>query len=163
MWLFGAINLIEISFTKTIRKHLGKDDKWQEFITENRISKTEWVYNDRLRRCPNLDIDMIDCLQFGDKAIIVIKNDNLREMYNFKSRNRAKDEIKHIEQLRNTLAHGQFIDPLDLREGIDTIVSRIEGLVGNQRLKSNDMAMTINLNDPEMLQYIQNLQIPKDR
>ena len=94
----------------------------------------------------------------SDKAAIIFKNEDLRERYQFKSRNKAKSEVKYLEQLRNALAHGQFLDLDDLGEGINIIIARLNSVMMQQRLKSNDLASTLVISDPDMLKKLRGLE-----
>jgi hypothetical protein len=51
----------------------------------------------------------LDCLQFSDKAQVLLKDDAQLEWMGFRSRNVAKKVLKELESLRNNLAHAQSI------------------------------------------------------
>ena len=121
MWLFGLITLIEMRFLTLISRRF-QDDGWQQYLSNSRIEKATSLQLERRRR--NQDPDLLDCLQFSDKAQIVIRDEQLREQVGFQSRRRAEQAIKNLEKLRNNLAHAQDIVALDWR----TIVNLSENL-----------------------------------
>ncbi len=70
----------------------------------------------------------MDCLQFSDKAQIVVRNEALRSQAGFASRKRGEAVIKDLEALRNSLAHAQDIIAFDwgvivqLSENLDRVI-----------------------------------------
>jgi hypothetical protein len=54
-------------------------------------------------------LQLVDCLQFSDKADIVGKHPELRESLGLESRQVARKTYKDLESLRNNLAHSQDI------------------------------------------------------
>ena len=82
MWLFELISLIEMQFLRLIR------DGWPveswikpEMISPDRLEKAREMLAERQRR--NEAFDLTDCLQFGDKTTIVLKNKRLRVALGF--------------------------------------------------------------------------------
>ncbi len=106
MWLFGMVTLLEMRFTDVIQANF-EGDTWVECLTESRIGKARNLLEERQRR--NRGLGLIECLQFSDKAQIIIKNAPLRELLGIQSRNRAEKVIGNLEALRNSLAHSQDI------------------------------------------------------
>ena len=121
MWLFGLITLIEMRFLTLINRRF-KDDSWQQNLSKKRLEKAVALQAERRRR--KQDPDLLDCLQFSDKAQIVVRDEQLREQIGFQSRRQAEQAIKNLEKLRNNLAHAQDIVSLDWQ----TIVNLSENL-----------------------------------
>lgn len=67
---------------------------------------------------------MLDCLQFSDKARVVARNQQLRDLTRYQSRRQLEEAAKRLEKLRNHLAHSQDIITSDW----ETIVSLSENL-----------------------------------
>jgi hypothetical protein len=121
MWLFGLITLIEMRFLTLIKRRFP-DDGWQQYLSNNRLEKAAELQQERQRR--KQDPQLLECLQFSDKAQIVIRDEQLRKQIGFQYRRQAEQAIKNLEKLRNNLAHAQDIVSLDWR----TIVNLSENL-----------------------------------
>ena len=121
MWLFGMVTLIEMRFSRLIEEFCPGGE-WRRFVSESRLRKAEELLEERTRR--NQDLDLIDCLQFSDKGQIVARNEKLRSLTRFESRRQLDETTKHLERLRNNLAHAQDIVTSDW----DTIVGLSENL-----------------------------------
>ena len=122
MWLFGMITIIEMFMVRAIEKRYP-NDSWQVMFSEGRLNRAKEIFKERQRRKQNARL--IDCLQFSDKAHIVIKDPNVREDFGLKSMREAKNAIKQIESLRNDLAHAQDIFTHDW-EAIVNISKRLD-------------------------------------
>ena len=121
MWLFGMITSIELRFVYLISQHLPHD-RWKQYLSSGRIEKAQNLQQERQRR--NQHASLLECLQFSDKAQIMIRDETLREQAGFASRSRAEEAIKILERLRNNLAHSQDIVTMDW----NTIVQMSENL-----------------------------------
>lgn len=121
MWLFGLITLIEMRFLTLITRRFPEDG-WQQYLSNNRLEKAAALQQERQRR--KQDPQLLACLQFSDKAQIVIRDEQLRQQIGFQYRRQAEQAIKNLEKLRNNLAHAQDIVSLDWR----TIVNLSENL-----------------------------------
>ena len=110
MWLFGLITLIEMRFLTLINRRFPQDG-WQQYLSDKRLEKATALQQERQRR--KQEPHLLDCLQFSDKAQIVIRDEQLREQIGFQSRRQAEQAIKNLEKLRNNLAHAQDIVSLD--------------------------------------------------
>ncbi len=121
MWLFGLITLIEMRFLTLIKRRFP-DDGWQQYLSNNRLEKAAVLQQERQRR--KQDPQLLECLQFSDKAQIVIRDEQLRQQIGFQYRRQAEQAIKNLEKLRNNLAHAQDIVSLDWQ----TIVNLSENL-----------------------------------
>jgi len=121
MWLFGMITSIELRFVGLISQSFPKDD-WRQLLSPSRLDKAVQLQQERLRR--NQHASLLDCLQFSDKAQIIVRDETLRRQVGFASRHRGEEVIKILERLRNNLAHSQDIVALDW----ETIVQMSENL-----------------------------------
>ncbi len=108
MFLFGMITMIEMTMTEVLRQ-LYPDNSWQEFLSEKRIDIAKKLQEERTRR--GQQVELLDCLQFGDKGWIITYDEKLREKLGHKSRKETRNAIKELETLRNNLAHTQEIIP----------------------------------------------------
>jgi hypothetical protein len=128
MWLFGMITIIEMFMVRAIEKRYSNDG-WQVMLSEGRLNRAKEIFKERQRR--NQNARLIDCLQFSDKANILIKDRDVREDVGFQSMRDAKNAIKKIESLRNNLAHAQDIFTHDweaivnISKRLDKIMTRI--------------------------------------
>jgi hypothetical protein len=108
MFLFGMITIIEMKMTEVLRQ-LYPNDSWQEFLSDQRITLAIKLQQERRRR--GQQVELIDCLQFGDKGWIITHDEDLRKALGHKSRRETRNSIKEFENLRNNLAHTQEIIP----------------------------------------------------
>jgi hypothetical protein len=97
-----------MTMTEILRQRYP-DDSWQEFISEQRLEVAKKLQEERNRR--GQQVELIDCLQFGDKGWIITYDEQLREALGHKSRRETRNAIKEFETLRNNLAHTQEIIP----------------------------------------------------
>ncbi|MFL7893503.1 MAG: hypothetical protein AB8I56_15700 [Anaerolineales bacterium] len=121
MWLFGLITLIELRFLTLIESRFPESG-WEVYLSPQRLDKATALQEERRRR--NQDPRKLECLQFSDKAQIVLRDEQLRQQVGFQSRRRGEQTIKSLEKLRNNLAHAQDIVSLDW----STIVNLSENL-----------------------------------
>lgn len=108
MFLFGMITMIEMSMTEILRQRYP-DNSWQEFLSDQRVALAEKLQEERNRR--GQQVELIDCLQFGDKGWIITYDEDFRETLGHKSRKETRNALKEFESLRNNLAHTQEIIP----------------------------------------------------
>jgi hypothetical protein len=106
MWLFGLITVTEMRITNLVNE-LFSENKWQDLISPARLQKAQELQKERLRR--NQPCELVDCLQFSDKAQIVLRHQPTFDALGFQSKKAASRVIKELEQLRNNLAHAQNI------------------------------------------------------
>lgn len=104
IWLYGMISLFEIELKEAI-SNLGIP--WQNILTSNRINKASELFE--LKKKNNEEIDLLGCTQLADIGTIILKSWDQFDQF-FPSELSKKD-IRHsfsrINQLRDTLAHGQ--------------------------------------------------------
>jgi len=110
MWLFGLIAMIKTALTQLIEK-VYPEEIWKSVMSKGRLEKTENIWHERKRR--NLHCKLIKCLQFSDKAGILISDKKILTQMGFEAGKQAKKVIKELESLRNHLAHSQDIESHD--------------------------------------------------
>ncbi len=108
MFLFGLITIAEMVMTDILRNKYA-DGSWQELLSETRLAKARILQEVRERR--GQKIELIDCLQYGDKGWILSYDREVREALGFASRREIREVVKDMEALRNNLAHTQAIIP----------------------------------------------------
>jgi len=108
MFLFGMITLGEMLMTEIIRSRYS-DDSWHALLSEQRLAKARQLQEERARR--GQGVDLVDCLQYGDKGWIISYDEDIRKALGQASRREARKAIKEMETLRNNLAHTQEIIP----------------------------------------------------
>jgi len=135
MFLFGIITLAEMLMTEIIRNRYS-NGTWQQFISPQRLAKAKDLQKERVRR--GQKVDLVDCLQYGDKGRILSYNEDFRAALGQESRNHARKTIKELETLRNNLAHTQEIVPdgwqriaiacSRLEQNLETLAERVKQL-----------------------------------
>jgi hypothetical protein len=106
MWLFGLVTIVEIFVGRRVQD-LHPDGGWQRLLSAGRLNKAQVLLAERRRR--NQEVGLFDCLQFSDKAQILLKSVDSYEEFGYASRREAARGIKDLESLRNNLAHSQDI------------------------------------------------------
>lgn len=110
MWLFGMVTLVELRYGQLIEE-MCPSESWRQYLSEGRLKKALDLLAERSRR--NRSLDLLDCLQLSDKGQIIARNEEIRRLTIFESRNQAEEGIKLLEGLRNNLAHAQDIVSTD--------------------------------------------------
>ena len=108
MFLFGMITLGEMMMTEIIRQRYA-DESWQEYVSDQRLQKAKELQ--KLRLSQGQKVDLIDCLQYGDKGWILTYDADFRAALGIVSRKEMRKTLKELESLRNNLAHTQEIIP----------------------------------------------------
>ena len=121
MWLFGMITMLELRFLTIIERRFD-DESWKRYLSPARLDKALQLQQERGRRYQK--VSLLECLQFSDKAQIVVRDETLRQQAGIASRRRGDEVIKSLERLRNNLAHAQDIVAFDW----ETIVGMAEQL-----------------------------------
>ena len=121
MWLFGAVTMLEMAFNRLLESRFP-DDSWKDEISEARIAKAQALQTERARTGET--VPLIECLYFSDKATILFKKPEIRELFGIPSRARARKVTADLKRLRDNLAHSGDI----LTHGWETLV-RISGVV----------------------------------
>lgn len=122
MFLFGVITLAEMVMTELLR-HNYAAGAWQTKLSAARVEKAAALQAERERRGQR--VDLIDCLQFGDKGSILSYDQAFQAALGFSSRREVRQAVKELETLRNNLAHTQAIIP-DGWQRIVIVCGRIE-------------------------------------
>lgn len=125
MFLFGAVTLIEMYMARRIRDRFP-NDAWMEDLSPKRLSYARRVRDERVRR--GLETPLLDCLQFVDKAGLLVEDEALRQLLELTSATRVKAFFKDVETLRNELAHGHALHP-DSFPAMGSLARRFEALV----------------------------------
>lgn len=99
---FGLISLLETHLKDMIRKQLPQ---WEESLTENRLSQARSLYEWKKGR--KEEIDLVQCLQFGDLGSIFSKHQRFKNFDAHLSRERFVQTMNDIGKLRDALAHFQ--------------------------------------------------------
>lgn len=108
MFLFGVITLGEMIMTDILRTPPYRDS-WPSLLSAGRLAKARELQAERERR--GQKVELVDCLQYGDKGWILSYDRTFREALGFTSRRELRESIKELELLRNNLAHTQQIVP----------------------------------------------------
>lgn len=129
MFLFGMITIFEMMMTWGIRTYFpGKS--WCEHISPGRLAKAESLLHER-QRCNNTS-DLLDCLQFADRARLMLKIPRVLEILSqngIPSKQAALNAVHELETLRNNIAHAQEIIPESWKR-IVIFSTRLEMLLG---------------------------------
>jgi hypothetical protein len=128
MWLFGLITILDTFVTRELqRRH--PDDSWTEWMSPGRLQKARDLLVERGRR--NQSATLIECLQFSDKAGVLMKDADTRRNWGVDSKRAGDRLISDLQSLRNHLAHTQDILTYDwdtilrLAQRLDDILARI--------------------------------------
>ncbi len=125
MWLFGMITIVEMNMLASLQWRFP-DGSWRARLSPTRLDKALALQQERERR--GQPCELIDCLQFSDKARILIEDEQALERLGFATKGTAKRIAKELESLRNNLAHSQDIVAHDWPQ-IARMTRRIEALV----------------------------------
>lgn len=123
---FGLISLFETHLKDFIRKYLPN---WQESISENRLSRARNLYEWKKSR--KEEIDLVQCLQFGDLGSIFSKNHRFKKFDDSLSRERFVQTMNNIGKLRDALAHSQSHLGFSWME-IDQIIVFIRNIIDSE-------------------------------
>lgn len=105
-WLFGMVAFIEIVLTTRVARR-WPEAEWSAKLPAGRLEKCRQVRDERRRR--GQECELIDCLQFSDKAQILIDDPEELALLGFSAKTPAKRATGNLELLRNNLAHSQEI------------------------------------------------------
>ena len=132
--IFGYVTLLEMNLSDVI-KYRFPEHGWQGLITENRLSKAEQLYQERLAK--NEDINLIECLQISDKLQIIMNDESLREKFQLPSKNQWKRISNRVRDLRDKIAHSNQLgiditweEIIDTLEECEIILEASEELLG---------------------------------
>ena len=103
IYLFLRISLFEMHLNFWIN-HFCPDDSWASEVPEKRMKDAYAIYEQR--KGNNQDLSLLECLQFCDKRDLLAMSENFRKDFDF-SKNKFNSFVKHVENIRNELAHSQ--------------------------------------------------------
>jgi hypothetical protein len=126
MWLFGMVTILEMVMSTRLREEFP-DDSWTGSLSPERVARARQLWNERLRR--GRECDLADCLQFADKATILLKVPGRATALGFKSKRKADDAFAEFQSLRNSLAHTQEIMSSDW-QAVVRLAGSLELLLG---------------------------------
>jgi hypothetical protein len=131
--LFGLITLLDMHITFLLR-HYYPNESWRSELTEGRVQKALDLMKQREAR--NEKLDLIDCLQFCDKSLLIFKNNELMERLGIGSKDEGQPILKSLQEIRDKLAHSQ-----DLVTGSswNEIITTIE--VAERMIQSSETAI----------------------
>lgn len=124
MWLFGIVTMYEMQLVSLIER-TWPDESWRGLVSAGRLAKAGALLDERRRR--GQQAALLSCLQFSDKAQIMVEDKAMRDMLGFSSRNAALKVCQEFESLRNNLAHAQDIAAHDFAQ-IARLAGRMEDL-----------------------------------
>ena len=107
MWLFGFLSITELRWAWLIERTVGDSDEWRRLLSPGRLAMAERLLQERLRA--GLRVRLIDCLQFGDRAALMLKHPLLWERMVYETKGQARQGIRLLQRLRDHLAHSQDI------------------------------------------------------
>lgn len=128
IYLFGLISLFEMNINFWI-KHFFKEETWKDILKKERINAAEKLLE--IRRGENLDLELLECLQFCDKRDILRKSNDFIEKFQFASKPKFEKLLRRVEAIRNELAHSQnsIIANIEWKEFVQCIMQMQRFLV----------------------------------
>jgi len=130
MLIFGFISILEMYFLSIIKESY-ENDSWVEYLNSKRVENAKSVY--KLRKEKNEALELIDCIQFCDKRVLLLNNKTLLAQIGFNSKTTFETFLKKTEKIRNEIAHSQMIDSemswrevIDVTIKIDRIIEELE-------------------------------------
>ncbi|TVP53919.1 MAG: hypothetical protein EA341_00525 [Mongoliibacter sp.] len=124
--IFGLISVLETHLKDLVRHHIPN---WQESLSENRLQQAISLYEWKKER--KEEIDLVQCLQFGDLGSIFSKNQRFKKFDPDFSRDNWVDMMNAIGKLRDALAHSQLRLGFSWEE-IDRILLFIRGIIDKE-------------------------------
>ena len=103
IYLFALVSLLEMHLLFWVRKEFG--DAWPEHLKPARLADAQRIY--QLRREKGHELNLCDCLQICDKAALIMKQADLRQMFGVETASGGAKTFRRIQSLRDQLAHGQ--------------------------------------------------------
>ncbi len=137
IYVFGTISLFEMHLNSWITHHFP-EDSWQNEISKARIANAKEIFDKRQGN--NLELSLLECIQFCDKRDILLKSDDFLSVFTF-SNKAFKKLLKNAEKIRNELAHSQnsIIANIEWVEFVKTL-SEIELFLVNSDIKIEKIA-----------------------
>ncbi|HET7035954.1 MAG TPA: hypothetical protein VFI42_09770 [Thermomicrobiaceae bacterium] len=91
LFIFGLVTHLEAVMSRIIRRYYPEPELWLPFLTDDRQERV-------LEKVQKRDKPLLELAEFCDKRTIVHQHFNLS--------NKFESDLKHVEKLRNTVAHG---------------------------------------------------------
>jgi predicted transcriptional regulator len=129
MWLFGLISLTEMHMQRLIREAFPTDE-WQQHLSPDRLLKSQRLHANKQAR--NVETDLTDCLEWGDKATIFRRTPKLIAATGLASPTQAKQLFGRLEVMRNDLSHasdiiqGRWPELADRAQAAEALLQRLE-------------------------------------
>jgi hypothetical protein len=101
--IFGLISILETHLKDLVRQLVPN---WQDSLSEKRLEQAINLYEWKKDR--KEEIDLVQCLQFGDLGSIFSKNQRFKKFEPDFSRDNWVDMMNAIGRLRDALAHSQL-------------------------------------------------------
>lgn len=131
--LFGLITLLEMHLTYLVRSFYP-GESCRNRLTLSRLAEAESLMKQRSER--NEKLEIVDCLQFGDKIQLLLKKDELLTLFEFESRKKGQTIFRDVQKIRDKLAHSQDIifgttwsNIIDLVEIIEKLIQKSEASI----------------------------------
>ncbi|GET23279.1 CBS domain-containing protein [Prolixibacter denitrificans] len=142
IYLFGIISQVELHLNFWINE-LYKDEGWKGIIKESRIDEALRIYKSRKKR--NDELSLLECLQFCDKRTILSSTKEFLEKFTFSVR-RFEKLMRHIEDIRNQLAHSQssITENLEWKDFVSTISDAEKLLIHSERIVGENRKINYN-------------------
>lgn len=106
--MFGVISLLEMTMLALIRREY-KDNSWEDYLKLSRVTKAQELLTQR--RNKGQEIDLVDCLQWCDKATICASTKGVLECWNMGDTKECKQFLNQGQELRDLIAHAQHPAP----------------------------------------------------
>lgn len=115
MWLFSLVTLLEMQMLRAVRCLPDPDAFCREHLSPGRLAKVVEVQ--QVRQLRRSDADLLDCLQFADKRLLlerIMRASSLAASIGLDLDHHAWQKMKRLENLRNEVAHGNDLLLLEL-------------------------------------------------
>jgi hypothetical protein len=106
--MFGIISLLEMTMLELIRQ-AHPNNTWCGLISKQRLEKANDLLVQRQRK--GQDIDLADCLQWSEKAMVCAQTEAVMLAWGFPSKNKCERLLSDVQSLRDQLAHSQHPAP----------------------------------------------------
>ena len=126
MWLFGMVTILEMVMSSRLKEEFPHDS-WTTALSPERVARARQLWTERLRR--GRECELSDCLQFADKATVLLKTPGRAAALGFKSKRKADEAFAEFQALRNSLAHTQEIISSDW-QAVVRLAGSLELLLG---------------------------------
>lgn len=134
VYLFGMISLLEMHLQFWVANSYA-DDSWEHLVGERRLAPARELCEERRHR--DEEITLLDCIQFSDKAGLILSTSGLANKLGIHPKKKGATLLGRAERLRNKLAHSQldlvqgtsWEKLIDLVEAIQKLVHRSDEVI----------------------------------